>query len=111
MNKAPLLFEDEPTEQERFLKQLAVEQAFSIQPNGGQTWQFRVGRNEDGSPQYKTIHTIGVANTAPECVSAGMKPMVMYRTEARKLKAIALDEWFDADTIYVGKTKEIKEAA
>lgn len=101
MSKAPLLFDNEPTEQERFLKQLAVEQAFSVKPNAGQTWEVKVGTDEQGKPVYRDVKIVAVANTTPESTEP---PTVLYRNSRRELKTCLLKDWADDVTFFKVQT-------
>ncbi len=95
--KAPLLFEDDASEHERFIRQLQAEQAFSVTPNAGQTWEIKVGE-DDGKPVYKTVKIIALANTEP---NSAMEPVVVFRNSRKKISTWPLKEWIDSDTFLV----------
>ena len=106
MNKAPLLFDDaQPTpDYELYKRSLEAQEAFPVKiPNAGQRWQYKVGTMEDGTPIFKPVTIIAVANTAP---GSSEPPTVMYRNCKKELHSFPLSEWVDGDTFYDGQAKD-----
>lgn len=102
-NRAPLLFNDEPNESQRYIRGLETEQAYSITPNAGQTWDIRF-KNPDGTDRFERVQTVLVANNSP---CATQPAVIVYRNKRKELHTCLLKDWIDEDTFYVGKTKEL----